>query len=82
MRIIDKKRALFGVISPTDLTNEAFKSNHENEILAQDICCKNPLFVLENQSLESTLDLMEVSGHDHIPVVKNKTSKIPIGFIS
>ncbi|GAK33743.1 chloride channel protein [Iodidimonas nitroreducens] len=81
LMVTDDAGALLGIISLSDLPDEAFDPELDHLVRAAEIVRANPAVVYAFDSLEQSLGLLERTGEPILPVLSDPNDRILIGLL-
>ncbi|MEQ9606474.1 MAG: chloride channel protein [Kiloniellaceae bacterium] len=79
--VVDEDGALCGVITYADLSEAAFDTSHDSELIAANVARREPALLLVGDHLETAVKAFTVTGEPHIPVVADKKSMVMRGLV-
>jgi CIC family chloride channel protein len=79
--VVDEEGELSGVITYADLHEAAFDTSHDSELIAGNVARNVPAMLQISDHLEAAVNVFNVTGEPHIPVVADKKSKVMRGLV-
>ena len=79
--VVDDDGALCGVITYADLHEAAFDTSHDSELIADNVARNVPAILLIGDHLEAAVNVFNLTGEPHIPVVADKKSMVMRGLV-
>ncbi len=79
--VVDEEGELSGVITYADLHEAAFDTSHDSELIAGNVARNVPAMLQIGDDLEAAVNVFNVTGEPHIPVVTDKKSKVMRGLV-
>ncbi|GAB4391175.1 MAG: chloride channel protein [Kiloniellaceae bacterium] len=79
--VVDEDGSLCGVITYADLHEAAFDTSHDSELIASNVSRNVPAMLQIGDHLEAAVNVFNVTGEPHIPVVADKKSMVMRGLV-
>ncbi|WP_193367673.1 chloride channel protein [Pelagibius marinus] len=79
--VVDEEGVLSGVITYADLHEAAFDTSHDSELIASNVARNVPAMLQIGDHLESAVEVFNVTGEPHIPVVGDKKTMVMRGLV-